>query len=508
MRRIPYITFFLILNIALAFTVEIDSTGQRTDGSKLWDIWYTLEGTRDSIDIRVKAITESGEELPCATFIVPSDTGRIAGDGQRHIIWDIDTDVPNREFYTERIKIQLSAAAAGILPGYCFKGCPLAAGSQHTVALRFDGSLWAWGMNVYGQVGDGTFDDRYTPVRVLDSDSIGFLTDIVAVAAGDFHSLALRDDGTVWAWGKNDFGQLGNNTMIDSNIPVQVVGPGGAGYLSEIVAIAADGWHSLALKSNGTVWTWGRNEYGQLGDNTTFDRTYPLQVQGTGGVGFLMNIAAVEAGRYHSVAVGTDGSAWAWGRNAMGELGDNSTIDKHTPVKVLGPGSTGYLTDVISIMGGNFHTVALKSDSTVWAWGWNGHGQLGDNTLTDRHTPVQVHNFIAPGYLTNIVEIAAGRWHSAALMSDGSVWTWGGNDQGQLGVGDTLDRRRPLPVLSPDTTGLLSNIINISSEYSHTMALDSNGDVWGWGWNYFYCQLGNGIRENATVPVKALFPYR
>jgi len=196
---------------------------------------------------------------------------------------------------------------------------PLAAGGTHSLALRADGTVWAWGWNDQGQLGDGTDTDRHTPVRVRG------LTDVVAVAAGRAHSLALRADGTVWAWGSNEDGELGDGTDTDRHTPVKVPG------LSDVVAVAARDWHSLALRADGTVWAWGNNRFGQLGDGTDTDRHTPVKVPG------LTDVVAVAAGEYHSLALRADGTVWAWGRNGYGQLGDGTTTHRHTPVKVQLP---------------------------------------------------------------------------------------------------------------------------------------------------------------------------
>ncbi|GEA15427.1 hypothetical protein E308F_16710 [Moorella sp. E308F] len=290
------------------------------------------------------------------------------------------------------------------------------AGGYHSLALKSDRTVWAWGSNIYGQLGDGTWADRYTPVQVAD------LFDVVAVAAGDHHSLALKSDGTVWAWGDNEFGQLGDGTITNRNTPVQVAN------LTDVVAVAASGGHSLALKSDGTVWAWGHNYTGQLGDGTTNSHTTPVQVANLSGV------VAVAAGANHSLALKSDGTVWAWGDNFYGQLGDGTTNRHTTPIQVKN------LSGVVAIMAGAEYSFALKSDGIVWAWGANYTGQLGDGTTTDRYTPVQVAN------LTDVVAVAGGGYHSLALKADGTVWTWGYNGYGELGDGTTTDRYTPVQV--------------------------------------------------------------
>ncbi|BAS26700.1 hypothetical protein LIP_0843 [Limnochorda pilosa] len=196
---------------------------------------------------------------------------------------------------------------------------------------------------------------------------------VAAVAAGDLHSLARQTDGTVWTWGDNDAGQLGDGTTLDRNTPARVDG------LNGVAAVAAGSYHNLALKEDGTIWAWGRNNLGQLGDGTTTTtRPTPVQVSG------LTGVVDVAAGWDHSLALRSDGTVWAWGYNAFGQVGIGSTTEQHTPVQISG------LTGIVAVAGGGYHSLALKSDGTVWAWGYNSTGQLGDGTTTDRYTPVRV----------------------------------------------------------------------------------------------------------------------
>jgi YVTN family beta-propeller protein len=276
----------------------------------------------------------------------------------------------------------------------------VAAGGQHSLALKSDGTVWAWGENDHGQVGNGSATGNDEPTPVL----VSGLTGVVAVAAGQFHSLAVKSDRTVWAWGAD-------GTGADHLAPVQVSGLTGA------VAVAAGWQHSLVLKNDRTVWAWGRGDSGQLGNNSTSDSTTPVQVQGPGGSGNLTDVVAVAGGGYHSLAVKSDGTAWAWGNDGNGQLGNNSTSNSSTPVQVKGPGGSGNLTGAAAVAAGRYHSLALEGDGTVRAWGGNDSGQLGDNTVNEIHTPVQVSS------LTWAVSVAAGDTHSLGISSSNPVPT-------------------------------------------------------------------------------------
>jgi alpha-tubulin suppressor-like RCC1 family protein len=299
-----------------------------------------------------------------------------------------------------------SSEVAAITPA----GMPAAmrrlAAGFHSLALQIDSSLWAWGYNISGQVGDGTTTNRLRPVPVMNG--------VAAVASGDGHTLALATDGSLWAWGYNGFGQLGDGTTTDRSSPVAV--------MSGVAAVAGGGYHTLALRTDGSLWAWGHNEVGQLGDGTTTDRSSPVAV--------MTGVAAVAAAGYHTLALKTDGSLWAWGNNHSGQVGDGTTTNRLWPVPVL--------TGVAAVAGGGAHTLALKSDGSLWAWGNNGSGQLGDGTRTGRLWAVAV--------LTGVAAVAAGIEHTLALKRDGSLWTWGANGYGQLGDGTTTRRLLPVPV--------------------------------------------------------------
>ena len=300
--------------------------------------------------------------------------------------------------------------------------------------------IYAWGDNSYGQLGDGTTTVRNIPVQTSN------LTGVVQVAGGQSHSLAVKTDGTVWAWGYNYSGQLGDGTTTERHTPVQVSG------LKGVVQVSGGAFHSLALKSNGTVWAWGYNGYGQLGDGTTTNCSTPVQVSG------LTGVVQVSAGRYHSLALKSNGTVWAWGDNAWGQLGDGSPTQRTTPVQVSG------LTGVVQVSGGNAHSLALKSDGTVWAWGVNDLGQLGDGgTESYSLLPVQVSN------LTGVVQVSGGGLHSLALKSDGTVWAWGYN-WGALGDGTITERHTPVQTSNLTGISFIASGSNSFSSYALTRA--------------------------------------
>jgi alpha-tubulin suppressor-like RCC1 family protein len=304
------------------------------------------------------------------------------------------------------------------------------AGCFHTLALTSTGQVLAWGSNASGELGDGTTHFRTTPVKV----HIPAGTTIKAIRAGCFHSLALTSTGQVLAWGLNTDGQLGNGTTTDSHTPVPVSLPTG----TTVKAITAGEAHSLALTSTGQVLAWGFNAVGQLGNASTTDSDTPVPVALPPGT----KAAGVAAGGLHSLALTSTGQVLAWGFNLQGELGngtDNNNSD--TPVMVmLPPGTT-----VRQLSAGCEHTLALTSTGQVLAWGFNADGELGNDSTQESDVPVMA----ALPQGTTATEVTAGCNHSLALTNDGRVLAWGRNDDGELGNASTVSSDVPVQVNLP-----------------------------------------------------------
>jgi alpha-tubulin suppressor-like RCC1 family protein len=316
----------------------------------------------------------------------------------------------------------------------------VAVGTQHSISVKTDKTLWAWGINSSGQVGDNTIANKSSPIQV------GALTNWEQVSAGSLHTAAVKVDGTLWTWGRNNVGQLGDNSVLNRSSPVQI------GVLTDWSQVAGGGNHTAAVKSNGTIWAWGENGDGQVGDNTGgfgIRRSSPVQI------GALTNWAQVAGGDDHTAAVKTDGTMWTWGGNSDGQLGQNisTSVFRSSPVQV------GALTNWAAVSTGNSHTVSVKTDGTLWTWGRNNFGQIGDSSIIYRSSPVQV------GALTNWSQVGGG--HSdvvAAVKTDGTLWTWGQNIYGQLGQSDTISRSSPVQV------GALTNWFQVSCSF-HTLAI-------------------------------------
>lgn len=339
-----------------------------------------------------------------------------------------------------------------------------AAGSAHSLALKTDGSLWAWGTNVQGQLGIGTIDNGVSvPTRV------GTDSDWESVFAGIYHSLAIKRDGSLWAWGYNHSGQLGNGTTDFGLVPTRV------GADNDWVLVAGGHYHTLGLRSDGSLWAWGDNAWGELGDGTTEDRLVPTRI------GLDTDWVAVSAGVGHSLGLKRDGSLWAWGYNGDGRLGDGTTIERHTPTRI------GEATDWKAVAAGGYHSLALKTDGSLWAWGNNTRGQLGDGTIAERHVPTRI------GLDTDWIILAAAGFRSLCLKSDGSLWGWGDNDSGQLGDGSISERHRPVRI------GAENDWEVFSAGWHHSLGVRAGGSLWAWGSNASG-QLGDGTITQRRLP--------
>lgn len=365
----------------------------------------------------------------------------------------------------------------------------ISGGDAHAAVLKGDGTVWTWGLNTWGQLGDGTTINSTVPVQVIG------LTDVIAVAAGRTMTMALKSDGTVWTWGLNNYGELGDgstvyygmNGLVMRKEPGQVIG------LTDVAAIAAGRSTGIALKNDGTVWAWGENTYGTLGDGNTETSalsgasSIPAMVIG------LSDIVTIATKRSHILAMESDGTVWAWGHNRYGQFGNGmATGDPNLsgPVPVL----VSELTDQDSTLAtGYWHSMALKGDGTVWSWGWNEAGELCDGTVINKLIPVEING------LYDLAAIEGGEYQTIALTRSGAVWMCGSNSVGQLGIGVATEESINTPVA---VTGL-TNVFAISSGKYYSISLKGDGTIWTWGFNN-KGQLGDGTTTDRAAPVQVL----
>ena len=350
----------------------------------------------------------------------------------------------------------------------------VSAGTSHSLAVGSDGNVYAWGSNGDGQLGNGTSSDRYTPVRVKTPDRSTY-PDLPAdftylqVSAGTDHSLALGSDGNVYAWGYNGNGQLGDGTSSSRSAPVRVKTPDRSTYPDlpadfTYLQVSAGYQHSLALGSDGNVYAWGWNYYGQLGNGTIYDKHAPVRVKTPDRKTYPdlpadFTYLQVSAGGFHSLALGSDGNAYAWGYNYNGQLGDGTSGGyRTTPVRVKTPDRKTYPDlpedfTYLQVSAGLDHSLAVGSDGNAWAWGCNYYGNLGNNTASGTSdtnpVPVRVRDPASPGDKSKglqAAQVSAGYHDSLAVGSDGNAWAWGNNSSGQLGDNSRNSKSAPVPV--------------------------------------------------------------
>ena len=362
----------------------------------------------------------------------------------------------------------------------------VSAGHAHTVLLKENGTVWAWGSNAYGE---GGVDPavQTTPVTLT---QIPELSDIVKISAGYDHNLALKKDGTVWGWRRNNNGSLGDNTLTHRATAMQVK-DSATTYLTGIIDIAAGQTNSIALKRDGTVMVWGYNASGQLGNGTTTHSLIAIPLSG------MTNAKAVAVGQHCNFILKKDGTVYALGQNNYGQLGNGTTTSSLQPVQVM-INATTPLTNIDSISVSFTHVLALTKEGTVWAWGSNDSGQLGDNTQIGSSYAKQVMNGAQP--LSGIVSVETGFYNGFALAQDGTLWDWGSNGNGRLGDG-TKDMKK-IPSQG-NKLNVRKGIANVASGGYHGAALLENGEVWSFGSNGSL-QLSNGTTTESIVPIRSL----
>lgn len=336
-----------------------------------------------------------------------------------------------------------------------------------SVGIKNDGTLWGWGSNGSNLFLTGDYVSRSTPTR------IGTDANWTEVSIGSYHILALKTDSTLWAWGNNSAGQLGNGTFINLAAPTQI-------GTNTWLKVSTGPNSSFALRSDSTLWAWGSNSSGQLGDGTQTNRNVLTQI----GVGSKWK--NISANYNHTLAIKSDSTLWAWGDNSFGQLGIGTTIQKNIPTQA---GADSTWVSLSESVGGQF-SLAIKGDGTLWGWGNNSYGQIGNGTTGGGvlSTPVQI------GTATDWQKVSTGSDHTLAIKTDGTLWAWGGNYVGQLGDGTTVQKTEPTPI------GISNMWEKIAAGQGHSLGLLTDATTWAWGYNGFG-ELGIGSQVDVHFPV-------
>jgi len=417
MKKFKFSTLLLVPVLAILAACGGGGGGSSSTGTptlKSITIGSADNATTIAIGAAAKQMTATGQYSDGSSKVLAASGGLVWGPSNSTVLQistagnltgklvGTDTLTATQDGVTGKLAITVTAPWSGQVGG------GIAAGGNQTIARKADGNLYSWGENIKGQLGDSTTINRNAPVLVS-----GGGTSWKQVAVGDQFAVAIRSDGTLWAWGYNQDGQLGDGTQINRTAPVQV------GKDKDWNLVAAGKAHALAIKTSGLLYAWGRNDRGQLGDGTTINRTAPLKI----GTAVWL---AISAGETHTMGIQTGNDLYGWGGNTYGQVGNLLKVDVPAPVKI----GTATL-KVTSVSVGAFHSTAITTSGTLYAWGQNTYGQLGNNGSVDLTSPVQI------GTDNNWSQIAAGAQHTIGVRNDGTLWSWGANTEGQLGTGGT-----------------------------------------------------------------------
>ena len=447
------------------------------------EVTFTVAATPPTVSISSPTTALSSNRTPQLLYSVSGGTvvvkldglvvNKISGDNLvaladgQHLLRIDATDVSGNVGYAS-VAFSIDATA----PAPATAVLQSVAGSYHSLVLKSDGTLWGWGYNNNGLLGVAN-NNTY----IVTQQQVGTDSDWKTIGGGQTHTLAVKTDGTLWSWGNNDYGQLGDGSSVSVATPVRI------GSDTNWVSVAAGSIFSVGLKNNGSLWAWGYNGYGQLGDGSGVSQISPVQV------GSASDWASVAVGSDHVLAVKTDGTLWSWGANYYGQLGNGSITGQSTPLQI------GSDTTWQGVAAGSYHSLALKKDGSLWAWGYNSNGQLGDGTTTNGMAPVRI------GSDLNWKRIACGSFHSMAVKNNGTLWAWGDNSNGQLGNGTYIQNNTPVWIGDEFVWA------DVTAGYYHSLGIKSNGSLWSWGYNY-YGQLGNGTSSgNYPTPAQVTAPF-
>jgi uncharacterized repeat protein (TIGR02543 family) len=401
--------------------------------------------------------------------------------------------------YTIRYEIANGLTLSGIPFNANESIMKIASGAYFSAALTTEGRLLTWGSNGYGQLGNQTLVSQSVPVDITNHFNLLPEETILDVSLGGYHSAALTSGGRIFTWGFNNYGQLGDGTTVNQNTPVDTTAYFNLMGEETIIDIELGWFHSMALTSNGRLLMWGSNGSGRLGDGTTIHKNTPLDITSQFNLTVGESIVKISAGEEHSSALSSSGRIFTWGRNAQGQLGDNTTTLKTSPVNITSLFTLNEGETIVDISLGDHHTSALTSHGRMFIWGNNEWGQLGDGTLTYRKIPIDItarFNLIAEDHITHI---SLGGYHSAAVTLKGFVYTWGKNVFGQLGddISDGLTPKNIQSHLNLSTTEIIESV---ALGGDHSLLLTSDGQLLSWGDNGLG-QLGNGSNLISSTPI-------
>lgn len=377
-------------------------------------------------------------------------------------------------------------------------------GQSYSLALTNLGRVYSWGGNMQGQLGDGTTIDKSLPTDVTLHFELVSGEVISYIAAGDKHAFALTSKGRVFAWGLNGFGQLGDGSITDKSTPVDITLQFNLRDGELITSILAGSWYSMALSSDSRVFTWGDNRSGQIGDGSIFNRSNPIEITSFFQLDIGDSITQLAAGSSHSLAISSSGRVFSWGLNNYGQLGDGSEVSRLLPNDITANFNIAMGEKITQIIAGGFHSIAITTNSHVYSWGYNHYGQLGNGTNDDNSIPVDITSTFDLKEDSFIYSVSAGFVTSMAITSTGEMFTWGGNPVGELGDGTLVGKNFPNEITDQFEFLFPEVIIQLESGHNHILIVTSTGRVYSWGYNQ-KGQLGSGTLDNELTPMDITF---
>jgi alpha-tubulin suppressor-like RCC1 family protein len=372
-------------------------------------------------------------------------------------------------------------------------------GGSHSSAITSEGRIFTWGSNNYGQLGDGTTTRRYTPTDITGYFGLNSGETIVSVSLGLSHSTAITSEGRIFTWGRNQYGQLGDGSTTNRNTPTDITGQLDFNTGESITGVSLGAVHSSVVSSAGRLFTWGQNDYGQLGNGTTTYGSIPTDITGQFSLIAGETLTSVSLGSYHSSAITSGGRLFIWGQNSYGQLGNGTGTTLTTPTDITGHFNLIAGETITRVSLGFSHSSAITSEGRLFTWGFNNYGQLGDGTTTYKLNPTDIMGRFSLGSDETIVSISLGHSHSIAITSEGRLFTWGWNQYGQVGDGTTTDRYTPTEITSQFISYTGETITGVSLAGSLSSAITSEGRLFIWGQND-YGQLGDGTTSSSSVP--------
>jgi alpha-tubulin suppressor-like RCC1 family protein len=376
-------------------------------------------------------------------------------------------------------------------------------GSSLSAALISNGRVFTWGSNSSGRLGDNSTNNRIVPTEITSNFNLDTNDKIVSLSLSWDHSAVISSSGRVFTWGRNNYGQLGDNTILNRSVPTEITSNFNLGSNDKIVSLSLGYYHSSAVSSNGRIFTWGDNGYGKIGDGATTSRLIPTEITSNFNLATNDKIIALSLGWDHSSAVSSTGRIFTWGRNGSGQLGDGTTTDRLMPTEITSRFALSANDKIISLSLSGYNSSALSSSGRIFGWGDNNYGQIGDGTTNNRLVPTEITSRFSLTAGDKIISLSLGGDHSSAVSSAGRIFTWGRNSEGQLGDGAILNRSVPTEITSRFSLAAGDKIVATSLGSNHSSAISSSGRLFTWGFNGTG-QLGNGNTNISLLPTEII----